>query len=540
MCKNDRVAMVEAGKRKRAERRDAGEASIVQRQRILSGNQKKVVGAIAVAFSIFQIYVNSFGLMPATIRNAYHLAFLLVLVFLMYPAGRKSSAKKFSRGDIALAVLGAVAGLYLAVNFHVIHIERGSIAITRDYVFAIMTIVLLLAAARRAMGNTIPILAIIFLIYARYGRVFPGIFAHGGFTWERILYRMYMTFEGIFGITLSVSATFIFLFILFGAFLKKSGATKFFNDLSLSLAGKKRGGPAQVAVISSGLMGTLSGSGVANVATTGSITIPMMKSIGYKANFAGAVEAAASTGGMIMPPIMGAAAFIMASFLEVSYLRIIMAAIIPAVLYYASVSISVDLEAKKLGLKGLHSSKIPILMDVLKKRGLLIVPPVVIIWALLSGRSPLFAGFAGIISTVLVSLVRKETRMSIKDIFAAMEEGALSAVQVGIACAACGIIVGVAGMTGIGSVLAHNIIQLSGGVLFIALLTVMAISIILSMGLPSTALYIVVAITAAPALVRMGVVPIAAHYVCFLVWSFIKCHTSSSNGIIYGGRFSWV
>ncbi|MDK2836487.1 MAG: hypothetical protein PWP21_1264 [Thermosediminibacterales bacterium] len=492
------------------------EREVEKSRRILEGNQKKIVSVIAILFAAYQIYVNSFSNIPSTIRNAYHLGFLLVLAFLLYPARKKSPQNRFTVVDIVLAVLGAAAGVYLAVNFDIIHVQRGSIAITRDYVFAVITILLLLEASRRTMGNIIPGLAILFLIYAKYGRYFPGMFAHGGFYWKRILYRMYLTYEGIFGITLSVSATYIFLFILFGAFLRKSGATEFFNDLSLALAGKKRGGPAQVAVVSSGLMGTLSGSAVANVATTGSVTIPMMKSIGYKPHFAGAVEAAASTGGMIMPPIMGAAAFIMATFLEVPYLRIIMAGIIPAILYYAGISISVDLEAKRLGLKGLDASKIPNLLDVIKQKGLLIIPLIVIIYTLVSGRSALYAGFAGIISTILVASLKKETRMGIKDILGAMEEASYGAIQVGIACATCGIIVGVAGMTGIGSVLAHNIIQLSGGILFIALLAVMAVAIILSMGLPSTALYIVVAVTAAPALVELGVAPIAAHM--FVFW----------------------
>lgn len=489
---------------------------IEKSRRVLSGNEKRIVSIIAIAFALFQIYVNSFSYMPSTIRNALHLSFLLVLTFLLYPANKKSAKNSFTIFDIVLALLGAGIGIYLATNFNIVHLEHGSIAITRDYIFSALTILLLLEAGRRTMGYIIPSLAIFFLIYAKFGPAFPGMFAHGGFFWKRILYRMYLTYEGIFGITLSVSATYIFLFILFGAFLKQSGATEFFNDISLALAGKKRGGPAQVAVVSSGLMGTLSGSAVANVATTGSVTIPMMKNIGYKPHFAGAVEAAASTGGMIMPPIMGAAAFIMSSFLEVPYLRIMMAGIIPALLYYSSVSISVDLEAKRLGLKGLEEDRIPALKSVIKQRGLLILPLVVIIWALVSGRSAIYAGFAGIVTTIIAASVKKETRMGFKDILQALESASYSAVQVGIACGACGIIVGVAGMTGVGSVMAYNIIKLSGGILFVALLSVMVISVILSMGLPSTALYIVVAVTAAPALVEMGVAPIAAHM--FVFW----------------------
>lgn len=485
-------------------------------QRDLEGPAKKMIAVVAVSFSLFQIYVNSFSYMPATIRNAVHLAFLLFMAFFLYPATKKSPKNTFTKLDAVLAVLGAIAGLYLAVNFNIIHLERGSIANTRDYAFAILTIIVLLEAARRAMGPIIPALSVFFLIYAKFGPYFPGMFGHGGFSWTRILYRMYITYEGIFGMTLSVSATFIFLFILFGAFLKSSGATDFFNDISVAIAGKKRGGPAQVAVVSSGLMGTLSGSAVANVATTGTVTIPMMKNIGYQPHFAGSVEAAASTGGMIMPPIMGAAAFIMASFLEVPYTRIMLAGIIPALLYYASVSMSVDLEAKRLGLKGLDASRIPSIIGVLKKRGLLIVPLVVITWALLVGKSAIYAGFIGIISTILASSVSKETRMGWRDILKALETAAYGSLQVGIACAVCGIIVCIVGMTGVGSALAYNIVKLSGGVLIFALLAVTVISVILSMGLPSTALYIVVAVTAAPALVDMGVAPVAAHM--FVFW----------------------
>lgn len=484
------------------------------KKRNLEGSYKKVVAIVAIAFSLFQIYANSFSTMPTTIMCGYHLAFLLALTFLMYPSGKGSPKNKFTKLDIIFAILGMVGGIYLVANFNIIHMERGSQAITRDYVFAVITIIVLLEAARRVMGGLFPSIAILFIIYARYGRYFPGMFSHGGFSWTRMLYRFYMTYEGIFGMTLNVSATYIFLFIMFGSFLQKSGASGFFNDFSLSLAGKKRGGPAQVAVVSSGLMGTLSGSAVANVATTGCVTIPMMKSIGYKPEFAGAVEAAASTGGMIMPPIMGAAAFVMASFLNVPYLRIIMAAIIPALIYYIAISITIDLEAKKLGIKGLSST--PDLLEVVKQKGHLILPLIVIVYLLIAGRSAIYAGFAGIVSVIIVSSLKKETRMSFKDILEALEMTGYSALQVGIACATCGIIICVVGMTGIGSVLAHNIISLSGGVLFFALLAITAVAIILSMGLPSTAVYIVVAVTAAPALINMGVAPIAAHM--FVFW----------------------
>jgi len=284
----------------------------------------------------------------------------------------------------------------------------------------------------------------------------------------------------------------------------------------LALAGKKRGGPAQVAVISSAMMGTLSGSAVANVATTGTFTIPLMKSIGYRPHFAGAVEAAASVGGMIMPPIMGAAAFLMSSFLGEPYLKIMAAAVMPSLLYYLGIIIMVDIEAKKLGLKGLPADHLPELKRVMKERGVLIIPIAVIVYTLVIGKTPIYAGFAGIISTILSSWLSKDTRIGIKETMQALEDGARGAIVVGIACAACGFIVGVAAMTGIGSVIAHNIVQISGGNIFPALLLVMVACIVLSMGLPSTALYIVVAVTAAPALEKAGVLPLAAHF--FVFW----------------------
>jgi TRAP transporter 4TM/12TM fusion protein len=483
--------------------------------RNLIGNRAKIVSVIAILFSLFQIYVNSFANVQEIYRNAIHLSFLLFLTFILYPSGKKSPKNKFTLIDSILGIAGIIGGLYMVFFFNEIHVTRGSQAFVQDYIFAVITIILLLEAARRTIGLLVPILCIIFMAFAHYGPYMPGMFGHAGFTWERLLFRLYMTNEGIFGITIAISSTYIFLFILFGSFLKKSGAAELFNDISLAVAGRRRGGPAQVAVISSALMGTLSGSPVANVATTGAFTIPLMKKIGYKPYYAGAVEAAASTGGLITPPIMGAAAFIMTGFLGVPFSTIILAAIIPALLYYVGIIIMVDIEAKRLGLKGLSEESVPKLWEVLKKRGVLLLPIVVIIWTLLDGKTPLYAGFAGIITTIVASWFNKDTRIGVKEFFQALEDGGKSAVQVGMATAACGIIVGVVNMTGIGSVLSYNILKISGGVLMISLLLIMVTSIVLSMGLPSTALYIVVAVTAAPALVEMGVNPIAAHFFVF-------------------------
>lgn len=482
----------------------------------IPGLYGKAIAIISILFSLFQIYANSLANIDEVTRNGVHLGFLLLLTFLIYP-GRKKATVQHKPGiwNIIFSILGSVSALYIVLFFTEIHTIRNSQAILQDYIFAIIAIVLTLEAARRAIGIFVPVLCLLFLGYAYFGPYMPGMLGHAGFSLERLLFRMYMTTEGILGITLSISSTYIFLFILFGAFLKKSGAAELFNDLSISIAGKKRGGPAKVAVVSSAMMGTLSGSPVANVATTGAFTIPLMKKVGYKPYYAGAVEAAASTGGIITPPIMGAAAFIMTGFLGVPFSTILIAAIIPATLYYFGILVMTDLESKKMNLTGMDADKIPKVWNVLKKRGILLLPIIAIIWALLSGRTPLFAGFVGIIVTIIASWFNKETRIGIKEFLEALEEGAKGAVQVGVATAACGIIVGVVNMTGIGSVLSYNILDLSGGILFVSLLFVMITSIILGMGMPATALYIVVAVTVAPALIEMGVTPLAAHFFVF-------------------------
>ncbi|MDU3365707.1 MAG: TRAP transporter fused permease subunit, partial [Proteus mirabilis] len=382
----------------------------------------------------------------------------------------------------------------------------------------ILGIIVLFEAARRTTGYFIPSLATFAIIYALFGQYFMGIFGHAGFSVERLLYRLFMTSEGIFGITLSTASTAIVVFILFGSFLSVSGATALFNDLALAMAGRRRGGPAQVAVISSALTGSLSGSAVANVATTGTFTIPLMKNIGLTSRFAGAVEATASTGGMIMPPIMGAAAFIMAGFLGISYTTIVIAAIIPALLYYAALIMAIDIEAKKQGLKGLSKENIPQVKAVLKARGLLLLPLIIVIGTLLMGKTPIYAGFLGILTIIVASWLTpdKTVRMTLTKVADALAEAARGSVQVTIACAAIGVIICVVTMTGIGATLAFNIVSMTDNTLWMILLVVMLVCIVLSMGLPSTALYIVVAVTVSPILIKAGVMPLAAHF--FVFW----------------------
>jgi len=486
--------------------------------RMLSGLQLRIVQIAALFMSLFAIYANGFINIQEIYRNDIFLGFLFVLGFLLYPATKKSDKTRATKLDYLFALAGLAGVLYILFAYTTIHQVRLSRAITIDYVFAVITIIMLFELARRTIGIFIPLLSIMAIVYAIYGPYFPGLFGHRGFSFERLLFRIYMTTEGIYGITFSIATTYIILFVLFGAFLNASGATNLFNNLALAIAGRRRGGPAQVAVLSSALTGSLSGSAVANVATTGVFTIPLMKRLGLQPRFAGAVEAAASTGGMIMPPVMGAAAFIMTGFLGVSYTVIIIAAIIPALLYYAGLIMAIDIEAKRQNLKGISRESVPQVVQVLKEEGVLLLPLIVVIITLLMGKTPIYAGFAGIISAIITSWLtkNKENRITIRKAAIALIDGAKGTIQVGVACVSVGIIIAVVAMTGLGSALAYNIIQLSGGVLALILIFVMITCIVLSMGLPSTALYIIVAVTAAPSLIEAGINPIAAHF--FVFW----------------------
>lgn len=487
------------------------------REQRLQGWPAKTAAIIGIILAIFVLLTSSYLNMQEFYRNTIFLILVVVLGFFIYPINKKKPGQKFSYLDLGLAVLGIISIGYITITYTNLHVERMSQATTLDYIFAVICIAVLFEITRRSIGWFIPILSVLAMVYAVYGAYFPIDFAHSGFSLERLLYRIYMTSNGIFGSTLSIASTYIVLFILFGAFLSASGASKLFNDLALAIAGQRRGGPAQVAVITSALTGTLNGSAVANVATTGAFTIPLMKSIGLKPRFAAGVEAAASTGGMIMPPIMGAAAFIMAGFLGVPYTVIVVAGIIPALLYYIALIFAVDTEAKKLGLKGLSKDNIPAIKGVLLERGALLIPIVVVFAVLLTGRTAIMAGFAGIIAAIITSYLTKDksNRITFTKFFAALNDGARGSVQVAIACASVGIIIAVVSMSGVGSMLAYNVIDIAGGNLFLILIMVMATCIVLSFGLPSTALYIVVAVTAAPALVQAGITPLAAHFFVF-------------------------
>nr|WP_307391073.1 TRAP transporter permease [Bacillus horti] len=481
--------------------------------RNLKGKMGWIITVMAVGFSLYQIYSSLFPSPPAQIHRTIHLAFALGLIFLLFPATKKGDRTKIAPIDILLSIGAMASSLYWVFNFEALIVRVGAYTQT-DIIVGGIVILFVLEATRRVIGLPIVIIAIVFLLYAYFGQYMPGFLEHRGVSLTRLIGHTFFTLEGILGTPLSVSATFIFMFLLFGAFLERTGVGAYFNDLALRLAGKRMGGPAKVAIFSSALQGTVSGSSVANVVTSGSFTIPMMKKLGYRPAFAGGVEAAASTGGQLMPPIMGAAAFLMAEFTGIPYWDIAKAALIPALLYFTGIWIMVHLEAKRIGLRGLKEEELPNKKEVLKKIYLLL-PIVAIIAFLMMGLSPLRAALYGIVATIVVSAFRKETRLSIGDIFKALENGARVALGVVAATATAGIIIGIVTLTGVGLKFANGLIGISGGIPILVLFFTMIASIILGMGTPTTANYIITSTIAAPVILAMGAPMLSAHLFTF-------------------------
>ena len=482
--------------------------------RKLSGKVALFITIVAILMSAFHLFTAWHGTLLAMKQRSLHLIFAFTIGFALYPGFKKSSKDKIDIADWLLIILSVGVWGYIFFNVEAIALKGGQMS-TTDMVLGVLAVLLTLEVTRRVVGPELPIVTIVFLLFAYFGRHMPGIFAHRGFNVTRIVSHMYMTTEGIMGTPLGVSSTFVFMFILFGSFLDKTGVGEFFIDFAYALTGSTRSGPAMTSVLSSGLMGSISGSSVANTVTTGAFTIPLMKSVGYKPHYAGAVEATASTGGQIMPPVMGAAAFIMADFTGFPYISIVKAAIIPAVLYYIAVGTMVHLEACKLGLKGMPRESLPKVSNILKKQGYLTLPLIAIIFMLVKQYPPTMAALTGIVIGVIVamtvSLIKKDNSFTPKDILGAMEAGAKGAVGVACACACAGMIVGVVTLTGFGLKIAEVIVQIAQGRLIPTLLLTMVSSIILGMGLPTTAKYIVLATMAVPAITKLGVNLMSAH-----------------------------
>jgi len=468
-----------------------------------------------LAFSLFQVYTSVFGVLTAQLQRTIHLGFALALIFLLFPVRKKNAGRRnrVAWYDTILALLSVIVGAYWPLMIDDL-VNRVGRLTQVDFIVGLLAILLVLEATRRTVGLPITIIAIIFLGYAIYGPYMPGPLAHRGLELDRLVQTMFYTTEGILGTPLAVSSTFIFLFLLFGSFLIKTGVGEYFNDLSIAIAGRSIGGPAKVAVFSSALQGTISGSSVANVVTSGAFTIPMMKNLGYRKEFAGAVEAASSTGGQLMPPVMGAAAFLMAEFIGIPYAEIALAAAIPAILYFAGIWIVTHFEAKRTGLRGLTKEEMPDKKEVLRKSYLLI-PIIAIIVLLMTGMSVMLAALYSIVISIVVSAFNKETRIGIRGIIDALVDGARTALGVAAATAAAGIIVGVVTKTGLGLKLANGLLDIAGGALLPTLILTMVASLILGMGAPTTANYVITSTIAAPAIIMLGVPDLSAHLFVF-------------------------
>lgn len=485
------------------------------RMRSLGRSWTIAISCIAVVWAVFQIAVTSYPFLDSIKLRAWHILFLMTLAFLMYPAWKGEARQRRAPSLFDFLCIGAsfFAFGYFLLNYDAITL-RGGYFEAMDYTVASVGVVICFIMAWRVVGN-LAWLAAVFFIYIFLGQYIPGPFGLTAMSWTRVVEHMFWGSQGLLGIGVGVSATYIFVFVLFGVFLKYSGFSAFINDLSLTLVGRTTGGPAKVAVIASALMGMINGSALANVATTGAITIPLMKRTGYKPEFAGAVEAVASTGGQFAPPIMGAVGFIMAEFLGVPYTTVMLAAAIPAFLYYLALLMAVHFEAKKLGLSGLSKENIPAAMGVIRKRGHLIIPLVVLITVLFMGYTPLLAAIVSIGSTVIASWLSSETRMTGRMIFRALDEGARSAVGVGAACVIIGIIIGTVSLTSLGLTFGYQVLQFVGpGEIYLGGFLVMVMSVILGMGVPGVAAYVIVAAVAAPVLIDVGVDRLAAHMFC--------------------------
>ena len=517
--------------------------------RNLRGFWAKFAAFIAIAISIFHFYTSGFGLLISFEQRSVHLALLMVLAFVMYPL-KKSDRDRVPWFDILMAAAGTVVCLYIYFNHYELAFRAGRPE-QIDLIMGAIAILLVLEATRRSIGIALPIIASVFLVYAYFGPHMPGILAHRGFSLRRIISHLYLTTEGIFGIPIGVSATFVFMFVLFGSVLEQSGIGEYLIKVVFSGLGHQKGGPAKAAVVTSGLMGMISGSSIANTVTTGSFTIPIMKKMGFSPEVAGGVEVAASTNGQFLPPIMGAAAFIMIEFTGLPYVEIIRAAFIPAVLSYVAIFGIVHLQAAKTGLKGMPKEELSPFLPTLIKGIYFVIPIIGLVYLLVIRRmTALGSAYWAIVFAIIVSLaaklvimiwckktgaVREEitpemlpidpTKESkngiysfkelgvsfLKELIGAFEAGAKNMIGIAMACACAGIIIGVVTLSGLGLRMTSLILTLSRGNMFLTLVLTMFASLLLGLGLPTTAKYIIVATLTAPALTRLGIPIIAAH-----------------------------
>lgn len=478
-----------------------------------------VVTLLGVSLTIFHLYTGYFGTLPSQMQGAFHLGTALGIIFILFPAkkGWHKKQKTVPWYDVVLAFTAMYVTYHKIIFFDSILQSRITGYSTLDVIISILGILLLLEATRRTVGVPIVIVASVTLLYALFGNIIPTqILSHPGFAFERLATDIWYKESGVFGTPIQISAKFIFLFLFFGVILVNTKIGEFFNNLAFALTGRFTGGTAKAAVTASALQGMVSGSSVGNTVASGSFTIPMMKKSGFKPEFAAATEASASTGGQIMPPLMGAAAFIMMEYLGVSYATIMLAAIIPAILYFTGIFIGTHFEAKKLKIYGLPKADLPSFRKLMAKNWYMLLPVVVIIGTIMIGFTPQRAAIMGIVTSFVISFIHKESRMGFRKIIYVLEQGARVALPVIAAVGTAGIIAGVVSITGLGAKFASGIIALSGGILIFALFFTMIACLVLGMGLPTTANYVVTATVAAPVLINeFGVAPIAAHMFVF-------------------------
>ena len=473
---------------------------------------KLIVSAIAVSMALFHLITSFTGILPSWQHRMLHVGVVLILIFCLHPCRKISKWNLFFDG-IPLALSVFVTG-YTFLTYPEVVLRSGEL-ILEDYVIGTILTLLILEATRRMTGWAMTIIAIFFLLYVYFGQYLPGLLGHPGFSYDMLIETLYVGTSGIVGAPIYVSSTVLIIFVIFGAFLVRSGTGAVFIEFAYALTGSLRGGPALTAVSSSALVGSITGAGIANVAITGTFTIPLMKRVGYSRNFAAAVEAVASQGGQIMPPIMGASAFIIAEFLGLRYLEVVVHATVGAIIYFSTAGLMIYLEACKLDLKGLPRKELPDWRQIFKESGLLFFPLPIVIVCLFLGYSAMRAGFIGIMAIFVFCLVKRATRMNLTDVLAALEGGMKGALTVASTCACCGIIVAAISLTGVGLRFSRFAIMLGGGEIAYVLIFVMLASLILGMGMTTVSAYILAAVLGAPALIESGVSGIAAHLFVF-------------------------
>ncbi|MCL6610221.1 MAG: TRAP transporter fused permease subunit [Peptococcaceae bacterium] len=484
--------------------------------RELSAKLQAPVKYIAAAFSLFYLYVSGVGLVSTEANVGLYLLFTNMLCLILYPLSKKTPHNKLlAVVDGILVVLGTASVIYWIAQYSEYSAKRVGMPNDLDMFFGVVMILISLEVTRRALGNVLAILGLVFVVQLYFGPHLPGYFAHKGFSVTRIIEYNYSTMEGIFGTVASVFATYVMPFLVFGAFLQRTGGGDFFIDLARALAGRISGGPALIAIWCSCAFGMISGSPIANVMSIGNFTIPMMKNAGYKPEFAGAVEAAASTGGQFMPPVMGAGAFILATLTETPYSVIMVMAILPALLYYLSLTMMIYFNAKKNGLVGLKKEELPVVSEVMRRGWYYLFTIVVAAVLIVAGFSVPMVAFWATIFVIFCSMLRKDTRLTMTKFVDTLEEAGKGSIMVGATAGTLGLVMGGITLSGLGVKFSAAILSLSFGSIFLSIILIGLIATVIGMGLPTTASYIVLAILAAPSLIQMGLPPVLAHLLCF-------------------------